>query len=73
MEELYLIYHHRAGKSRTLFIDPRDVVRRVRELDRQLAAVWKKRNKASELFRIREVLRSAAADLEKRKAITPTG
>ena len=63
MEELYLVYHHRAGKVKTPAVPASAVAARLAELDRRLAGVWLRRNKPSELYRIREVLQAATADL----------
>lgn len=60
MEEVTLIFFHQAGKTKMLPPDANATSSRLRELDRRLAAIWKKRNKPSELFRIREILRAAA-------------
>jgi hypothetical protein len=65
MEEIYLIRHQRAGKIKALPIKAREVAKRVRELDKKLSAVWKARNKPSELYRIQKVLAAAAKDMEK--------
>lgn len=65
MEELYLFFHQRAGKTRKCYIDPCSTAKRIRELDQRLSIVWMKRNKPSELFRVREILNAAAEDLER--------
>lgn len=65
MEELHLAYHHRAGNLKKPAVTPAAVALRVAELDRRLARVWLRRNKPSELHRIREVLHAVAADLPK--------
>ena len=64
MEELHLVYHHRAGKCKTLAVRPATVAEHLRELARRLAVVWKRRNKPSEFHRIRDVLLRAARDME---------
>ena len=67
MEELYLVYHHRAGKLKNPVVQSAAVAGRLGELDRRLAGVWLRRNKPSELYRIREVLQAAIADLKGKK------
>lgn len=64
MEGFYLVAHHRAGKARACPVKPVEVAARLRELDSELSHVWLRRNKPSELHRIREVLQSAAALVE---------
>ena len=64
MEEITLVYYHQAGKTKIIPPNPSATATRVRELDKRMAAVWKKRNKPSELFRIRNILRSAASHLK---------
>ena len=64
MEELYLVYHRRAGKLKKLPFPTAAVAARAADLDRRLARVWLRRNKPSELHRIREVLRAAIDDLQ---------
>ncbi|MEZ0216818.1 MAG: family 20 glycosylhydrolase [Rariglobus sp.] len=66
MEELHLVYHHRAGKLKKSLVAPRAVATRLADLDRRLARVWLRRNKPSELHRVREVLQTAATDLRPR-------
>jgi hypothetical protein len=66
MEELHLVYHRRAGKVKKASVSPRMVATHLAELDRRLARVWLRRNKPSELHRVREVLQAAAADLRAR-------
>lgn len=63
MEEMILIFYHQAGKTKLIPHDAKSTAIRLREFDRRLAAVWKKRNKPSELFRIRAILRKAATHL----------
>ncbi|MFA6286394.1 MAG: family 20 glycosylhydrolase [Opitutaceae bacterium] len=65
MEELSLVYHHRAGKLKKPPVAPVAVAARAAELDRRLAKVWLRRNKPSELHRIRAVLKAVIADLKK--------
>ena len=60
MEEIYLIFHHQAGKSGRLEVVPRLVAQRILRFERRLASVWKRRNKPSEYFRIRDVLHGLA-------------
>lgn len=60
MEEYHLLCHRAAGRTKMKTTSPAKVAELFRELDRRLAAVWKKRNKPSEYFRIREVLSGAA-------------
>jgi hypothetical protein len=59
MEEFYLLCHRAAGRTKRKTSPPQTVENLLRELDRRLAAVWRKRNEPSEYFRIRDVLRHA--------------
>jgi len=59
MEEYYLLCHRAAGRTKLKASTPKVVEGLFRELDRRLAGVWKKRNKPSEYFRIRDVIRGA--------------
>jgi hypothetical protein len=68
MEELHLVYHHRAGKLKTPRVSPAAVAARIAELDRNLARGWLRRNKPSELHRIRAVLKAVVTDLRKNHA-----
>lgn len=61
MEEFQLVCCRAAGKARRGTPRPAAVAEHLRELDRRLHAVWKKRNKPSEYFRIREALQAAIA------------
>lgn len=72
MEELSLVYHHRAGKLKKPTVAPAAVAARATELDRRLARVWLRRNKPSELHRIRAVLKAVIADLKKNHATPET-
>ncbi len=65
MEEFHLVARHRAGKSRACPVKAVETAARLRELDRMLSRVWMRRNKPSELHRIREVLQGAAALVER--------
>jgi hypothetical protein len=58
-EEYYLLCHRAAGRAKRKSAPPKEVEKLFRELDRRLAVVWRKRNKPSEYFRIREVIRGA--------------
>ncbi len=68
MEEWHLFQQHESGRSKRLLCDPVRTATRLRELDRRLAAVWRKRNKPSEYYRISEVLRRAAKKMESHHA-----
>jgi hypothetical protein len=59
MEEHHLLGQRAAGRTKTSVSSPEAVTQLLRELERRLAAVWRKRNKSSEFYRIREVLRHA--------------
>jgi hypothetical protein len=59
MEEYHLLCHRGAGRTKSKAPSAATVESHLRELDRRLAAVWRKRNKPSEYYRIREVFRGA--------------
>jgi len=61
MEEFHLHCCRLAGKTKRAIPRPGITASHLLDLDRRLEAVWLKRNKPSEYFRIREVL-SAAVD-----------
>lgn len=65
MEELQLVFYRATGRTKQRTPRPSLVAAHVRELDRRLHAVWTKRNKPSEYFRIREVLEAAVAYCER--------
>lgn len=60
MEEFHLHCCGLAGKTKQPVPQPSATARHLVELEQRLAAVWRKRNKASEYSRIREVLLGAA-------------
>lgn len=65
LEEYHLLCHRAAGRSKHAASSPEEVEALLRELDKRLSAVWKKRNKPSEYFRIKDVLRHAAGRCKK--------
>ncbi len=60
IEELYVSFQVRAGKIKRTPAGSESLPKRIRELERRLGVVWKKRNKPSEFYRIREVLKMLA-------------
>jgi hypothetical protein len=74
MEELYIIYHKRAGRRVRLRLSAPQVAGRVRQLRKDLRAVWLRRNRASELHRIEAVLEAVESDLvtSRQKAVART-
>jgi len=65
LEEYHLLCHRAAGRSKLATSSPEEVESLIRELEKRLSAVWKKRNKPSEYFRIKDVLRHAAGRCRK--------
>lgn len=61
LESFHLLAHHRAGRARSCSACPRATAREILVLDRDLARIWLKRNKPSELHHVRTVLQKAAA------------
>ena len=65
MEEYNIFRQHHAGKTKLPALTANSMAKRFRELNRQLSEVWHQRNKASEYFRIREILLLAAESCKK--------
>ncbi|MDR1304564.1 MAG: beta-N-acetylhexosaminidase [Verrucomicrobiales bacterium] len=66
MEEYFIFRLARAGRTKIKPLTVTRMTARLLELERRLAAVWRRRNKPSEYFRIREVLTAAARDCRRR-------
>jgi len=65
MEEIHLCCYRITGKTKRPVPGAKATTGRLRQLEKRLAAVWRKRNKPSEYFRIREVLLGVADILQK--------
>jgi hypothetical protein len=61
MEEYFLVRRAQVAGRKVCPVNPARTASKLRELSRRLESVWMRRNKRSELDRVRKVLEAAAA------------